>query len=125
MAKQLMDLVLPRLARPLYHHLEKYQTGRLDEAAFTERFEAVLQRQHTWLSNHGVCAARAAIAIHAAVLVLSKPGLRAEAGDLNLPLELLEQRDVMEAAQDVAASYELPLAKVAQAISRLVARYGD
>ena len=62
---------------------------------------------------------------HAAVLVLSKPGLRAEAGDLNLPLEILEQRAVMEAAQDVAASYDLPLPKVAQAVSRLVARYGD
>ncbi len=75
MSKQLMEVVLPRLARPLYKHLERFQTGKLNEAEFTERFESLLQRQHQWLSRRGISAARAAIAIHAAVLVLSMPGL--------------------------------------------------
>lgn len=125
MAKGIMDLVLPRLAKPLYRQLEKFQTGLLDESGFTAKFEAVLQKQHAWLSRKGVDAARGAIAIHAAVLVLSQPGLRAEAGDAGLPLEVLEQRAVREAAQDVAETYGLPFAKVAHAISRLVARYSD
>ena len=125
MAKQLMDLVLPRLARPLYRHLEKYQTGLLDEAGFTERFEAVLQKQHAWLSRRGINAARGAIAIHAAVLVLSQPGLRAEAAEAGVPMEVLECKAVREAAQDVADSYGLPLNKASHAIARLVARYGE
>ncbi len=74
MSKQLMQVVLPRLARPLYKHLERFQTGKLNEAQFTKRFESLLQRQHQWLSRRGISAARAAIAIHAAVLVLSIPG---------------------------------------------------
>ena len=125
MAKQLMDIVLPRLARPLYRHLERFQTGQLSEAQFTRRFEAVLQRQHDWLARHGISAGRAAVAIHAAVIVLSQPGLRAEAADSNLPLEVLENRAVREAAQDVASSYGMEPLKAADAIARLVARYGD
>ena len=31
MSKQLMEVVLPRLARPLYRHLEGFQTGKLNE----------------------------------------------------------------------------------------------
>lgn len=125
MAKAIMDLVLPRLAKPLYRHLEKFQTGMLDEASFTARFERVLQKQHAWLSRHGINAARGAIAIHAAVLVLSQPGLRSEAVEAGLPLEVLETRAVHEAAHDVADDYGLPFPKVAHAIARLVARYGD
>jgi hypothetical protein len=40
-------------------------------------------------------------------------------------MEVLEARAVREAAQDVADNYGLPLPQVAQAIARLVARYGD
>src|SRR5690349_13454623 len=75
MAKQLMEIVLPRLARPLYQHLEELQLGRLSEVQFNRRFEKELQKQHHWLAQHGIEAARAAIAIHAAVIVLSLPGL--------------------------------------------------
>ena len=125
MSKQLMDVVLPRLARPLYKHLERFQTGKLDEAQFTARFESLLQRQHQWLSRRGISAARAAIAIHAAVLVLSMPGLRAEAGDAKLPLEVIEHRAVREAALDVASSYGLSERRIAHTIACLVAKYGD
>ena len=58
MSKQLMDVVLPRLARPLYKHLERFQTGKLNEAEFTERFESLLQRQHQWLSRRGISVKR-------------------------------------------------------------------
>jgi len=123
MSKPLIEVMLPRLARPLYRHLEQFQTGKLDEQQFTNCFEKELNRQHAWLSRQGVSAGRGAVAIHAAVLVLSLPGLRAEAVDLHVPLEVLEYRAVREAAQDVAATYGLPARKAADAIALLVAKY--
>ena len=123
MGKPLIEVMLPRLARPLYRHLEQFQTGKLDEQQFTNRFEKELNRQHAWLSRQGVSAGRGAVAIHAAVLVLSLPGLRAEAADLKLPLEVLEIRAIREAAEDVAATYGLPARKAADAIAALVAKY--
>jgi len=123
MGKPLIEVVLPRLARPLYRHLEKYQSGELNEEQFTTRFERELNRQHAWLSRQGISAARAAVAIHAAVLVLSLPGLRAEAAEMHLPLEVLEARAIREAAHDVAATYGLPANRGADAIAMLVAKY--
>ena len=125
MDKQLMDLVLPRLARPLYRQLERYQTGQLDDDQFTDIFEDILRRQHAWLARRGISEGRAAVAIHAAVLVLSLPGLRAEAAEAHLPLEVVENRAVREAASDIAANYGLNARRAAQAIAGLVAHYGD
>jgi hypothetical protein len=125
MAKQLMEIVLPRLARPLYRHLERYQLGEMSEAQFTRCFERVLQRQHAWLAKKGVAAARAAVAIHAAVIVLSQPGLRAEAIEGKIPVEVLEQRAVREAANDIASSYGTDRLKAADDIARLVARHAE
>lgn len=125
MAKQLMDIVLPRLARPLYQHLEQFQLGRLDEAQFTRKFEKELQKQHHWLAKHGIEVAKAAVAIHAAVIVLSLPGLRAEAQENGIPMEVLEQKAVNEAAVDLAESYGMDRSRATNAISRLVARYGE
>jgi hypothetical protein len=125
MGKPLMKVVLPRLARPLYRHLELLQNGKLDEEAFTAKIEAMLQRQHAWLSRRGIAAARAAVAIHAAVLVLSQPGLRAEAAEAGLPLEVLENRALREAAADIATSYGMPQASAADALARLVAKHGE
>ena len=82
--KQLMEIVLPRLARPLYQHLEQFQLGRMSELQFTKRFEKELQRQHHWLAKRGIEVAKAAVAIHAAVIVLSLPGLRSEAKESQL-----------------------------------------
>ena len=92
MSKQLMEIVLPRLARPLYQHLEQFQLGKLNELQFTRRFEKELQKQHHWLAERGIEVAKAAVAIHAAVIVLSLPGLRVEAKEGNTPLEVLEFR---------------------------------
>jgi hypothetical protein len=125
MSKQLMDIVIPRLARPLYQHLERYRTGELNDKQFTDKFEALLRRQHTWLAARGISAARAATAIHAAVLVLSLPGLRAEADETKLPLEVIENRAVREAARDVAQNYGVDERRVAGVIARIIARYGE
>jgi len=125
MDKQLMEVVLPRLARPLYQQLEHFQSGKLSEKQFTARFEAILRRQHEWLARRGVEAARAAVAIHAAVLVLSLPGLRAEAVEANEPLEVVEFRALREAARDVAKNYGLSEGRAIRALTSLVAHYGD
>jgi hypothetical protein len=125
MSKQLMEIVLPRLARPLYQHLEQFQLGRLDELQFTKKFEKELQRQHHWLAQRGIEVAKAAVAIHAAVIVLSLPGLRSEAKEGNIPLEVLEFRAIREAAQDVAQNYGMDQNRAINSIARLVARYGE
>ncbi|MCS7047418.1 MAG: hypothetical protein NZO58_13760 [Gemmataceae bacterium] len=125
MSKPLMQVVLPRLARPLYRHLERLQNGELDEPAFTAKIEAMLQRQHAWLSRRGIAATRAAIALHAAILVLSMPGLRAEADEQGLPLEVLETRALQEAALDIAQSYGMPIRLAADAVARLVAKHSE
>src|SRR5262249_9817136 len=102
MNKQLVELVLPRLARPLYRQLRRYRTGQWSEEQFTQSFEQLLRRQHSWLTDRGVSDVRAALTIHGAVLVLSGPGLRAEADELKVPLEVVEYRAVREAASEVA-----------------------
>jgi hypothetical protein len=125
MSRQLMEVVLPRLARPLYRQLKQYRSGQLNDAQFTKSFESLLRQQHAWLARHGVSEIRAALAIHGAVLILSGPGLRAEAAEAGLPLEVIEQRAICEAAADVAANYGMKEAKAVRIISSLVARYGE
>jgi hypothetical protein len=124
-SKQLMEVVLPRLARPLYRQLERYWTGELNDRQFTRRFEALLRRQHAWLAEHGIADVRAALAIHAALLVLSQDGLRAEAGERRLPLEVIEYRAVQEAAGDLERNYGLDRRRAAARIASLVARYSS
>jgi hypothetical protein len=125
MSKQLMQVVLPRLARPLYRHLERYWTGELTDKQFTKRFEALLRHQHAWLAERGIPDARAALAIHAALLVLSRDGLRAEAEERKLPLEVIEQRAVQEAATDLERNYGIDRRHACSTISRLVSKYSS
>ncbi len=125
MSKQLMDVVLPRLARPLYRQLQRFRDGEMDEDEFTRDFEALLQRQHAWLASRGVSEPRAAIAIHAAILVLSTPGLKAEAAETGLPTEVVEFEAIRDAAEDVARNYDIDVRKATQLISKMVARYGE
>jgi hypothetical protein len=125
MSKQLIELVLPRLAKNLYRELQRYRNGKLDDDGFTECFENLLQRQHTWLIKQGASDVRAALAIHGAVLVLSSPGLRAEAAESGQPLEVIEFRAVREAAADVARNYGISEFKAIGIINRIVARYGN
>lgn len=125
MNKQLVELVLPRLARPLYRQLRRYRAGQWDEAQFTHCFERLLRRQHAWLTRRGVSNALAALTIHGAVLVLSRPGLRAEAAETELPLEVVEFRAVREAAADVAQNYGISEGKATRVIGSIVAQYSS
>jgi hypothetical protein len=124
MSKQLIEVVLPRLAKTLYRQLQRYRAGKLDDHEFSHCFEELLQNQHAWLTNKGVSDVRAALAIHSAVLVLSNPGLLAEARETGTPLEILEYRAIKEAAGDVARNYGINIRKAIRVISAIVSRYG-
>lgn len=123
--KQLMELVLPRLARRLQRQLERYRAGQLDDSQFAQSFENVLQRQYAWLAKKGVSETQAALAIHGAILVLSEPGLRAEAEELKLPLEVVEYQAARAAAADVAQHYGVDADEAYRHISTILAQYAE
>jgi hypothetical protein len=123
MSNQLVEAVLPRLARKLYQELQHLKEGKLSECEFTEGFEKLLDQQHAWLIGKGASEVQAALAIHGAVLVLSTPGLREEASESGTPLEVLEFRAIRDAAREVADSYEIPERQAFQAIGAIVSKY--
>jgi len=125
MSHELMDLVLPRLAQRLNRQLRRYRAGQLDESQFSRRFERLLQQQHAWLANRGISDVDAAVTVHGAVLVLSGPGLRAEAQEESVPLEVVEFRAVRAAAADIAQHYGVNERKAVKRISDLVASYAE
>jgi hypothetical protein len=120
-----MELVLPRLARRLHKQLQRYHSGELDHHSFSRNFESLLQRQYSWLSKQGIPEEEAAIAIHAGVLVLSSPGLRAEAEQQGLPMETVEYRAVCQAADDIARHYAVSKAHAIRRITSIVAQYAE
>ena len=125
MNKDLIELVLPRLAKRLHNQLRRYHAGELDQDGFTRDFEDLLQRQYAWLAKRGVPEAEAAVAIHGAVLVLSGPGLRAEAEQLELPLEVIEYRAVRAAAADIASNYGVSERRAVRQIGAILAQYAE
>jgi hypothetical protein len=125
MNKELIELVLPRLAKRLHQQLKRYQSGEVDQDGFTRDFEDLLQRQYAWLAKRGVPEPEAAVAIHSAVLVLSGPGLRAEAEQLKMPLEVVEYKAVRTAAADISANYGVDQTRAIRQISGILAQYGD
>lgn len=125
MNKQLMEIVLPRLARRLHGQLKRYRAGQLDDDQFTENFETLLQSQYAWLAKRGISEADAAVALHSSVLILSSPGLAAEAVEQGVPLEIIEARAVRSAAEDISHNYDLDEQRTYSIISSIVARYGE
>ena len=125
MSKELMDIVLPRLAQRLNRQLRRYRSGELSETQFSRKFEALLQQQYAWLANQGVPEIDAAVTVHGAVLVLSGPGLRAEAQEQSLPLEVVEYRAVRAAASDISANYGVSERRATRRISAIVASYAE
>lgn len=125
MSKELMDLVLPRLAQRLNRHLRRYRAGKLDDAQFSHKFETLLQQQYDWLANQGVGEVDAAVAVHGAVLVLSGPGLKAESQEQSTPLEVVEFRAVQAAAQDIAQSYGVSPRRMVKRMCEVMAQYVD
>jgi hypothetical protein len=125
MSKELMDIVLPRLAQRLNRQLRRYRSGELDDAQFSRKFETLLQQQYAWLANQGIPEVEAAVAVHGAVLVLSGPGLRAEAAEQSLPLEVIELRAIRAAAGDIAEHYGISERKATRRLSAIVACYAE
>jgi hypothetical protein len=125
MSKELMELVLPRMAKRLNRQLRRYRAGHLNDAQFSEKFETLLQQQFSWLASQGIPEVDAAVAVHGAVLVLSGPGLRAEAAEQGVPLELIEFQAVKAAAADVSQNYRLSEPRAVQRISAIVALYAE
>ena len=125
MSKELMDIVLPRLAQRLNRQLRRYRAGELDDDQFSRKFETLLQQQYAWLANQGIPEVEAAIAVHGAVLVLSGPGLRAEAVEQSLPLEVVEYRALRSAAEDIAEHYGINEARATRRLSGIVAYYAE
>lgn len=125
MSRELMDIVLPRLAQRLNRQLRRYRSGELDDDQFSQRFETLLQQQYTWLANQGVPELEAAVAVHGAVLVLSSPGLRVEAAEQGVPLEVIEHQAVQAAAADISSNYKVSQRKAVHRISAIVAYYAE
>jgi hypothetical protein len=125
MSKELMDIVLPRLAQRLNRQLRRYRAGELDDAQFSRKFESLLQQQYSWLANQGIPEVEAAVAVHGAVLVLSGPGLRAESAEQSLPLEVIEFRAIRAAAGDIAEHYGISAQGATRRLSAIVAYYAE
>lgn len=125
MKRELMDMVLPRMARRLNRQLRRYETGQLTDDQFEKKFECLLQQQYNWLSKHGIPAVEAALTIHGAVLVLSGATLRAEAEEQGLPLEVVEFRATKAAGKDIARTYGISESRATRRIARMVAEYSE
>ncbi|HZY84115.1 MAG TPA: hypothetical protein VFE78_04760 [Gemmataceae bacterium] len=125
MSKELMDIVLPRLAQRLNRQLRRYRAGELDDNQFAHKFELLLQQQYAWLAKQGISEVEAAVTVHGAVLVLSGPGLRAEAAEQSVPLEVIEFRAVQSAAQDISENYGVSERRAARRISAIIASYAE
>lgn len=125
MSKELMDIVLPRLAQRLNRQLRRYRAGELDDAQFSRKFESLLQQQYSWLANQGIPEVEAAVAVHGAVLVLSGPGLRAESAEQSMPLEVIEFRAIRAAAGDIAEHYGVSEQRATRRLSAIVAYYAE
>ncbi|HVS36755.1 MAG TPA: hypothetical protein VMS17_14435 [Gemmataceae bacterium] len=125
MSHELMDIVLPRLAQRLNRQLRRYRAGELNDDQFSRRFENLLQQQYAWLANQGVPEVEAAVAVHGAVLVLSSPGLRVEAAEQGIPLEVVEHQAVRAAAADIASNYGVSVRNAVRRISAILAYYAD
>jgi hypothetical protein len=125
MSKELMDIVLPRLAQRLNRQLRRYRAGELDDAQFSRKFESLLQQQYAWLANQGIPEVEAAVAVHGAVLVLSGPGLRAEAAEQSTPLEVIEYRAIRAAAGDIAEHYGVSEQRATRRLANIVAYYAE
>ncbi len=123
MSKKMLDLVLPRIARVLSRQLKSYRAGTIDDAAFSDKFDSILQQQCEWLNKQGYQSVEASITVHAALIVLSSPGLKAESKRLNTPLEVIEFRAICESAKDLGETLGVPTYEVVEKLSCLLAFY--
>jgi hypothetical protein len=97
----------------------------MDENQFSRKFEDLLEQQYAWLINQGFAEVDAAVAVHSAVLVLSSPGLRAEAQEQKVPLELVECRAIQAAAEDISENYDVTPSRAFRRICAIVTLYAE
>jgi hypothetical protein len=57
--------------------------------------------------------------------VLTSPGLRAEAAEQQLPLEVVEYRAICAAAADIANTHGVSERRVVRQLVAIVAQYGE
>lgn len=124
MGHQVMEMLLPRLAKRLYGQVKRFRAGKMSEEEFAQQFAALLQKQYVWLARQGVDESEAALAIHAGVLVLTRPGLCAAATEMGIPAEVVEARAISNAAKDVAQHYPIEASDAFDALSEMLACYG-
>lgn len=125
MSGQLIRIVLPQLAQRLHRKVKRYQAGKLNDSQFAQQFEKLLRQQYDWLAARGADPAEAAVAVHGAVLVLTSPGLRAEAEEAKLPLEVIEYRAIRVAADEIARNHDVGASWAFRRLSSIVAQYGE
>ena len=125
MKNELIQIVLPQLAQRLHRQVQRYRCGQLSDAQFAKKFEDLLQKQYAWLAERGIPQAEAAVAVHGAVLVLTSPGLRAEADEQGLPLEVVEYRAVRAAAAEIARNHGGSERRLTRQLAAIVAQYGE
>ena len=121
MSKKMLDLVLPLIARVLGRQLKSYRAGTIDDATFSDKFDIILKQQCEWLNKQGFQSIDASITVHAALIVLSSPGLKAESKRLNTPLEVIEFRAISESARDLGETLGVPAYEVVEKLSTLLA----
>jgi hypothetical protein len=102
--------------------LQRYRNGQMSESEFADGFASLLQRQYVWLAKQGVREIDAAMTIHGAVLILSRPGLRAAAAEEGQPMEIVERQAVEAAATDLSENYGVKPKWAFNGISEIVAR---
>ena len=64
-------------------------------------------------------------AVRSASRSLSSPGLRAEAAEQRLPLEVVEYQAVRAAASDIAQNYKADERRMVRRISAILASYSE
>jgi hypothetical protein len=123
--RELVDGLLPRLERHLDRSIQRYRAGGLTGKQLTDNFHRALERQFLRLTRQGVAEADAALVIHAVVLILGVPGLRAEAAETQLPVEIIEYRALQAAATDLEQNYQVNARRALRRIAALVAYYRE
>jgi hypothetical protein len=125
MSGQLIRIVLPSLAQRLHRKVKRYRAGKLSDSEFADQFEKLLRNQYDSLAARGAAPADAAVAVHGAVLVLTGPGLRVEAEQSKLPLEVIEYQALRTAAADIAKNHRVAENWAFRRLSSIVAQYAD
>ena len=125
MLSNLMDVLLPRLDRHLRQSTRRYRAGGLNDQQLTDSFHRACRRHYLRLTREGVPEADAALALHAAVLILGGPGLQAEAVENGLPVEVIEYRALQAAAADLEHNYRISARRAFRRIARLMALYRE